>query len=540
MNFFIVHMKFFFFFSDQYCLIMPTAQEYTAEDVNALVDTYRNTPWCLENPEKVSLGHVMWLHKHLKKKTPKVAKAIGDLMHLPSVPDNLRLTIKDQFLKFANLKKLPKINYPRIVTLLSTPFVLPNPTSRRPKDSRKREAPVPEPLPENKRTRLDHQACATCTIVKETVRRVTEHSKTLQATKKDLNKSFAEIKKKYQVKFVNQREKRHASIVARLKNDHSSYKVEITELSKEIASLKDKLEASKKNQRLACRERDALRGEVDCLKASVKTLKDQLKDVSLAADDFAAQLQVVPETSAISTKVGKTFSPAIRECVYRALADNVPVKKIGGLMEYTINSLAGKQLSHTPSASTCAHMAYELGLLSSIQLIEFMLSANNICLSWDATSLDGAHVNEIHVSANETHFIVDVRHIPGGRAADYVTHIMDSFSSAADTYIKAFPGKFSKSELLVQLYQRISSTLTDRAPVNHKARVDLESAVNTQLEAVRMSLLELNCNVHPLDTVATSVRKTLKEVETDVGIPKGFLQNESVALNVIITVSKLR
>ena len=84
---------------------------------------------------------------------------------------------------------------------------------------------------------------------------------------------------------------------------------------------------------------------MDCLKASIKTLKNQLKDVSLAAGDFAAQLQVVPETSAIFTKVGKTFSAAIRECVYRALVDNVPVKKIGGLMEYTINLLAGKQLT---------------------------------------------------------------------------------------------------------------------------------------------------------------------------------------------------
>ena len=169
-----------------------------------------------------------------------------------------------------------------------------------------------------------------------------------------------------------------------------------------------------------------------------------------------------------------------------------------------------------------------------------MLQSSNLCLSWDATSLDGDHINEIHVSANDKHMVLDVRHIPGGRASDYVTHIMNSFAGAADSYVALYPDRWTKTDLLVHLYRKISATLSDRAPVNHRARLDLEDAVNTQLEAVQMSLIELNCNVHPLDTVATASRQTLKVVEEAAGIPKGFISRESVAVNVVMAVSKVR
>ena len=81
-----------------------------------------------------------------------------------------------------------------------------------------------------------------------------------------------------------------------------------------------------------------------------------------------------------------------------------------------------KSLTDTPNAATCAHMAYELGLISSVQVTELLLNHPPLCLSWDATTVDGAHVNEVHVTSRETTPIcLDVRHIPGGRASDYVT-----------------------------------------------------------------------------------------------------------------------
>ena len=75
--------------------------------------------------------------------------------------------------------------------------------------------------------------------------------------------------------------------------------------------------------------------------------------------------------------------------------------QIGELMSRTVKTLTNQEMSDKPSTSLCAHMAHELGLLSSIHLVEFMLQSSNLCLSWDATSLDGDHINEIHVSAND-------------------------------------------------------------------------------------------------------------------------------------------
>ncbi|GFS14194.1 hypothetical protein ElyMa_001417700 [Elysia marginata] len=93
-------------------------------------------------------------------------------------------------------------------------------------------------------------------------------------------------------------------------------------------------------------------------------------------------------------------------------------------------------LTNIPSAATCAQMAYELGVITTIQLMERILGQNGpICLSWDATTVDGAHINEIHLTLNRSDCLtLDVRHIPGGKASDYVSHIVSSLTEAADTY----------------------------------------------------------------------------------------------------------
>ena len=77
--------------------------------------------------------------------------------------------------------------------------------------------------------------------------------------------------------------------------------------------------------------------------------------MTLTAYDL--QLNEDLETSVIESNAGKSYTPDVRKCIYKALEDNVPVKKIGGILPYTVLTLTGQQLSHTPSTSTCAHMA---------------------------------------------------------------------------------------------------------------------------------------------------------------------------------------
>ena len=50
-----------------------------------------------------------------------------------------------------------------------------------------------------------------------------------------------------------------------------------------------------------------------------------------------------------------------------------------------------------PCKYTIAMMAYELGVISDLQVGEVMYLQDNT-FSWDSTSVDGQHINEIHIS----------------------------------------------------------------------------------------------------------------------------------------------
>ena len=102
---------------------------------------------------------------------------------------------------------------------------------------------------------------------------------------------------------------------------------------------------------------------------------------------------------------------------------------------------------------------------------------------------------------------VDVNVVAGGRAEDYVDQIMSAFSSAASVFSK-FSGE-PEGDVLAGIYKTLVASLTDRAVVNHKTKIDLEEAVNSQLDGLNLLLSEYNCNLHPLDSIASAVRKAL-------------------------------
>ena len=83
--------------------------------------------------------------------------------------------------------------------------------------------------------------------------------------------------------------------------------------------------------------------------------------------------------------------------------------------------------------------------------MEYILSSKtNLCLSWDATTIDGQHVNEIHITANRNEcLMLDVRNLPGGKTADYVLHIVNALTDAAEVFSK-FTGE-SFQELTAKL-----------------------------------------------------------------------------------------
>lgn len=72
--------------------------------------------------------------------------------------------------------------------------------------------------------------------------------------------------------------------------------------------------------------------------------------------------------------------------------------------------------------------------------------------------------------------------------------------------------------------------MTDRAVVNHAAITKVESRWNKQLN-------ELNCHLHPLDSISTACRTALKSLETT----KGYLYgNDCMVGNLVLQINKFR
>ncbi|GFR77463.1 hypothetical protein ElyMa_005825800 [Elysia marginata] len=226
------------------------------------------------------------------------------------------------------------------------------------------------------------------------------------------------------------------------------------------------------------------------------------------------------------------YSALVRQCIYQQLLCDVPITNCGTLLKNFIQSVMGKRVSRVPCPTTCSQMAYEIGVLSTIQLTEFMLSTKHLCLSWDATSLEGNHVKEIHVTANKVICLVlDIRYLPGGTTADYVSHIVSALTEAAATYARL--KGLRQEEVYEKIKCAISSTLTDRAAVN---------ACVTRLlrDEFDVELMQLNCNVHPLDSVARDVRKHLCLLDKDNNIVGHCYGSDGTAANLINAVSVLR
>ena len=85
-------------------------------------------------------------------------------------------------------------------------------------------------------------------------------------------------------------------------------------------------------------------------------------------------------------------------------------------------------------------------------------------------------------------------------------------------------------ECVRKLTANISNSLTDRCASNHAAIRLVNSAWNK-------TITELNCHLHPLDSVATNVRSALKSLQTEKGSLWG---SDCLAANVILSMNKVR
>ncbi|XP_065656749.1 uncharacterized protein LOC136082111 [Hydra vulgaris] len=178
-------------------------------------------------------------------------------------------------------------------------------------------------------------------------------------------------------------------------------------------------------------------------------------------------------------------------------------------------------------------MAYELGVISDIQVAEHLYYSTSAVatLSWDATTKAGVHVNECHIATSGRQLTIQISELAGGKSGDYMVQLVNSFQGIASTYSK-FTG-IQQHIILNKFRNTFESTLTDRAKVNH--------CINQQLSDMFCKpLTELNCNVHPLDGLATEARKILRKLDTSYNVTSQVYGNECHAANMLNAVSKLK
>ena len=147
--------------------------------------------------------------------------------------------------------------------------------------------------------------------------------------------------------------------------------------------------------------------------------------------------------------------------------------------------------------------------MSDLQVGEVMYCNENITLSWDATSIDGCHINQVHISIPSippTSYVLQLIHLPGGTTEDYASHIHGCFDSIVKTYASYYNLDHicAKSTVI----HNLKNTLSDRVAVNHCVVQNLQSAIDIELQ-------ELKCNVHPLDGIANKCNTSLKLYDTE-------------------------
>ena len=114
----------------------------------------------------------------------------------------------------------------------------------------------------------------------------------------------------------------------------------------------------------------------------------------------------------------------------------------------------------------------------------------------DITSVNEHHINEVHISAAavpSSSYVLQLSTLPGGITDDYVAHICDCIDHIARIF--SMYHKLDYLHCKSTFTSHIKNTLSDRVAVNHGVAQNLQSSLNTEL-------LELKCNVHPLDGIA--------------------------------------
>ncbi|XP_033122099.1 uncharacterized protein LOC117121105 [Anneissia japonica] len=338
-------------------------------------------------------------------------------------------------------------------------------------------------------------------------------------------KSAVQIKNKYLKQELNRmkdrllKEKRKVDLISNTK-ERSAAKRKIKRLEKKkmVSVVQyDKILKENKELKKKLKEKDEalLLRENKCLELE-EALKDAVKE---------------QEKMWNCKRDGTTFSNETRELVYNMLNLGVPTQHIEELIVKS-GSTFGYNVVNQPKRSSAENMARELGAISDFQCAQFMLASANLTLGFDATTQEGTHVNGVYISSNVESMVIALDELPGGTHIDYESHIKETINNLAHVY------SMVKNENVETVHRNlvdsISNTLTDRATVNHATIMLLEKTWKKNFQ-------ELNCHLHPLETIAKSCGDALSAVEREREIQeKTLFGSGCIGQRIVFNVNKLR
>lgn len=286
--------------------------------------------------------------------------------------------------------------------------------------------------------------------------------------------------------------------------------------------------------------------QTPCLKCfkkdnKIADLNKRVLELEMEIEDFK-KTEKTQETQRfqerqVSTKMDKkTYDVPIRKCIYTAIDLHNPLNAIGPQIRYFCKTLLNTEMKNIPCEGHISKMAYELTSLSNMQVGEAMLANCSLTICWDGGSEPGEHYFEIHISLSPTHQLtLGVTRLPGGTADDYAKDINRALSSVATStatskHLMVGP-KLDAVQIKAKLVASISNSLADRAAVCKSLHRKLEIEWNREL-------LELHCNLHPLEGLARAAKTALKAYDGQ--ISSTTFGNDGRAANLIYAISKLR
>lgn len=154
-----------------------------------------------------------------------------------------------------------------------------------------------------------------------------------------------------------------------------------------------------------------------------------------------------------------------------------------------------------------------------------MLQSECVSLCWDVTALRSVHINEVHVNTDSGSYLLSVAELPEGTTHDYVKHIIDTLEYSTQMYAEVNSLKYF--QVLNNVRQRIASTLSNRAAVNHWVSAEIGKFVGHHV-------LDLNCNIHPLDSLSIAFRKLCKTFDSEHNVTSHLYRTEAALVKVII------